>query len=185
MGGPKFKCLAFEDPEWNGFVEQWAPVAYRLILQALGPFDMEPGIEIVRMSDGMVAAGANASFDPSTGRVTLSWTMLRDPGMTLEKVTHEFVHASLRNFPDDIFYDEGYVDYSTWLLAHAPLWGEHRQAMIDSAAANIRMRRERAMLDQSDMDRKRWAGGLFAMLSKGPHLLAVLRQKKLEGNRTW
>jgi hypothetical protein len=57
--------------------------------------------------------------------------------------------------------------------------------MVDAAAFNIRMRRERAMLDLSDWDRKRWAGGLYAALSRGPFVIGSLRHKKSEGNYTW
>ena len=57
--------------------------------------------------------------------------------------------------------------------------------MIEAAAFNIQMRRERAMKDMSDWDRKRWAGGLFASLSRGPMIISSLRQKKMENNLTW
>lgn len=107
-------------------------------------------------------------------------------GITLEKLTHEMVHASLDGFPEgDPFYEEGQVDYSVWLLAHAPVWGEHRTAMIEAAAYNIKQRRERAMRDTSDYDRKRWAGGVFAAQCHGPYLIGRLRDRKAEGTWKW
>ena len=77
------------------------------------------------------------------------------------------------------------MDYSVWVMSHAPIWGEHRDSMIEAAEFNIKTRRERAMLDLSDWDRKRWAGGLYASLSRGPFVISSLRHKKAEGNYTW
>jgi hypothetical protein len=79
----------------------------------------------------------------------------------------------------------GVVDYSVWVMAHAPIWGQYQAAMLESAQANIRARLARAKLDQSDWDRKRWAGGLFASTVRGPWILATLRMKKQEGNYIW
>jgi hypothetical protein len=70
-------------------------------------------------------------------------------------------------------------------MAHAPVWGLHREDMIEAAALNIRTRRERALHDISDWDRKRWAGGLFASIAKGPYIIPGLRMRKFEGNYTW
>ena len=133
----------------------------------------------------MRAVGATASFNLSTGQIMLDSIIEGDPGKTLEKITHELIHGSLANFPDDPFYDEGYVDYTTWVLSHAPIWREHQAAMKVAAEYNISERRRRAFLDQNDYDRKRWAGGTFAMLARGPYIVSILRMKKLEGDFTW
>jgi hypothetical protein len=129
----------------------------------------------------------NASFDLMSGQIRLGTHMVDQPGATLEKLTHEMLHGALSQFPndDDGYYTEGYVDYSTWVLAHAPIWGEHRDAMIQAAADNIRNRRERALKTGNDYDRKRWSGGLFAMTAFGPYIISMLRQRKAEGNFTW
>jgi hypothetical protein len=180
-----FACRFF-NPEWNAFVEQWAPIIYDFVGHALGEYGREPLPEILQMPDGQHSAGATASFDPSTGQVRLCQSVEGKPGQTLEKLTHEFTHGSLALFPEgDPFYEEGAVDYSVWVMAHAPVWGEHRESMIEAAAFNIKMRRERAMLDLSDWDRKRWAGGLYFSISRGPFIIASLRHKKAEGNFTW
>jgi hypothetical protein len=108
------------------------------------------------------------------------------PGITLEKVTHELIHASLAAFPEgDPFYEEGFVDYSTWLMAHAPAWGIYSKAMVEAANFNIKCRRDRAIKTQTDYDAKRWAGGLYAATTFGPWVITRLRMKKLEGNFTW
>ncbi len=184
--GRTFVCRIFQ-PEWNSFVEAWAPIIYDFVGHALGPYGTEPQPEILKMADGMHSAGATASFDMLTGQVQLAGSVEGKPGQTLEKLTHEFTHGSLSRFPegDGPFYEEGFVDYSVWVMAHAPIWGDLREDMINAAAFNIAMRRDRAMLDQSDYDRKRWAGGLFASLARGPFIIGALRQKKLEGNFTW
>jgi hypothetical protein len=52
-------------------------------------------------------------------------------------------------------------------------------------ADNIRNRRDRALKTGSDYDRKRWAGGVYAMTMHGPFVVASLRMKKEEGNLTW
>ncbi len=133
----------------------------------------------------MVRTSATASF-AANGQVRLSATVAGSPGTILEKLTHEFTHGSLNDFPEgDPFYEEGYVDYSVWVMAHAPVWGEHREAMIQAAEYNIAQRRERALRLGSDYDRKRWAGGVYAMHALGPFIIASLRMKKLEGNLTW
>ncbi len=180
-----FTCQVFGGA-WDAFVEDWAPRIYTFVGQALGPFGVEPHSDILPLEDGMHAAGATASFSPDTGRICLCTSVEGKVGQTLEKLTHEMLHGSLDQFPEgDPFYEEGYVDYSTWVLAHAPVWGEHRDDMIKAAAFNIRVRRDRCLTDQSDYDRKRWAGGLFASLAKGPFIIAHLRQRKLEGNFSW
>jgi hypothetical protein len=171
--------------ESNAFVEAWAPRCYAFIKEALGPYQTEPLEEIGLVSDGLHASGANASF-ASNGRVALSTVVDGKPGMILEKLTHELTHASLSDFPEgDPFYEEGFVDFSVWVMSHAPFWGEHQAAMQESAARNIAIRRERAMLDQNDYDRKRWAGGLFASVSRGPYIVSTLRMKKEAGDLTW
>lgn len=181
----RFRCRIFGN-EWDAFVEKWAAISFDFVGHALGPFGKQPLPEILPLPDGQHSAGATASFDPSTGQVRLSSSVHGKPGQTLEKVTHELTHASLALFPEgDPFYEEGFVDYSVWVMAHAPVWGEHRAAMIDAAAFNIQMRRERAMKDMSDWDRKRWAGGLYANLSRGPFIIAALRHRKAENNFTW
>ncbi len=171
---------------WDGFVTSWAPVIYNFVGQALGPYGMDPLPEILPMSDGEHTAGATASFNPMTGQVRLSSSVENKGGQTLEKLTHEFTHGSLAKFPEgDAFYEEGFVDYSVWVMAHAPIWGHYRDEMIEAASFNIKMRRERAMLDLSDWDRKRWAGGLYASLSRGPMIISSLRLRKEENNFTW
>ena len=180
-----FTCRVFNSP-WDGFVETWAPIIYTFVGEALGPYGQEPAPVILPLREGDHASGATASFQPATGQVRLSTVVENLPGMTLEKLTHEFIHGSLAQFPEgDPFYEEGFVDYSTWYLAHAPVWGEHRQAMIDAAEYNIGQRRERAALGVSDWDRKRWAGGTYAAMFHGPWLVARLKMKKAEGDFTW
>lgn len=184
-GRRTFVCQ-FLSPEWNEFVEHWTPIIYDFVGHALGPYGREPLPEILKMPDGQHSAGATASFEPGSGQVRLCSSVDGKPGQTLEKLTHEFTHGSLALFPEgDPFYEEGAVDYSVWVMAHAPIWGKHRGDMIDAAAFNIRMRRERAMLDLSDWDRKRWAGGLYFALSRGPFVIGSFRHKKSEGNYTW
>ena len=184
--GPAFTCQVFDDPEWNAFVADWAPRIYTFVASALGPFAIEPAREIRKLDDGFHMAGATASFSPASGRICLATSISNNAGVTLEKLTHEMLHASLANFPEgDPFYEEGFVDFSTWILAHAPVWVGHREAMIQAAADNIRNRRERALKGGTDYDRKRWAGGLFASVHFGPHIITVLRQRKMEGNLTW
>jgi hypothetical protein len=181
----RFTCHIFGN-EWDQFVEQWAPKIYDFVGHALGPYGMDPLPEILPMPDGQHTAGATASFDPGTGQVRLSSSVGGKAGQTLEKLTHEFTHGSLAKFPEgDPFYEEGFVDYSVWVMAHAPVWEPYRQEMIEAAAFNIKTRRERAMLDLSDWDRKRWAGGLYASLSRGPFIISSLRHRKAENNFTW
>jgi hypothetical protein len=180
-----FVCR-FLSPEGNAFVEHWAPIIYDFLGHALGPYGKEPLPEILLMPDGQHSAGATASFDPNSGQVRLCTSVDGKPGQILEKMTHEFTHGSLALFPEgDPFYEEGFVDYSVWVMAHAPVWAEHREQMIEAAAFNIKMRRERAMLDLADWDRKRWAGGLYAALSRGPFIIGSLRHRKAEGNYSW
>ena len=183
----RFTSQVFEqgDP-WNGFIELWAPRIYNFLGNALGPFGKEPLPDIHMLPDGAHSAGATASFSPDSGQIHICQSVKDKPGQTLEKLTHEMTHASLAQFPEgDAFSEEGYVDYSVWVMAHAPVWEPYRDDMIKAASFNIEVRRERAMLDLSDWDRKRWAGGLFASLSKGPFIVASLRQRKLENNYTW
>jgi hypothetical protein len=180
-----FTCKVF-GPEWNSFVEAWAPRIHAFVEQALGEYGTEPRSEILPLPPGMHVAGATASFDMLSGQTRICKSVEGKPGQTLEKLTHEFTHGSLSKFPEgDPFYEEGFVDYTTWLIAHAPYWGEFRDDMIKSAAYNIAHRRDRALHDMSDYERKRWAGGLFASLARGPYILSGLRMKKGDGNFTW
>jgi len=181
----RFVCRAFQDPAWNAFTEEWASRAYVFVGHALGGFQTEPRPEIIAMHDGAHSGGANASFDLGSGQITLSSVLVGQPGVTLEKITHELTHGALAKFPDDVFYDEGTVDYAVWVMAHAPAWEPYRDAMIQAAAFNIEVRRDRALKAGSDWDRKRWAGGLHAHMAYGPHVIPRLRQKKLEGDFTW
>lgn len=182
----RFVCRAFKSAEWNQFTEEWASRSYVFVANAFGGYQKEPRTEIIPMHDGAHSAGANASFDPSTGQITLSSVLEGNPGCTLEKITHELTHAALADFPEDLgFHTEGYVDYSVWVMAHAPAWEPFRNQMIDSAAFNIETRRDRALRDGSDWDKQRWAGGLYANLAYGPYVIPRLRQKKAEGDFTW
>lgn len=181
-----FRCEAFQSPEWNAFTEAWAPRIYGFLVEALGPMGKEPQPLIRPMSAGHHMAWATASFQPDNGQICLSDSIEGLPGQTLEKLTHEMVHASLAQFPEgDPFYEEGFVDYSVWVMAHAPVWGPHREAMIDAAAYNIAQRRERAMKQLSDWDVKRWAGGMYANLCHGPFIISRLKMRKLEGTLEW
>jgi hypothetical protein len=104
----------------------------------------------------------------------------------LEKLCHELTHASLNDFPEgDPFYEESNADYSVWVMAHAPWWEPHRDAMVKAAAHNIAVRRDRAMRGLSDYDKKRWAGGVFCATAYGPWILSKLRMAKTEGNLQW
>lgn len=175
-------------PDWNSFIEHWAPISAAFVSEALAGFQLQPLPDISAVTDAAHAAGANASFNPSTGEVRLHPDVVEGKiGTTLEKLTHEFVHAALNDFPaeEDPFYTEGFVDYSVWVLAHSSIWGPHREAMKEAAKVNIANRRDRAMRDTSDYDRKRWAGGVFAEQAHGPWIVARLRHRKLEGNITW
>lgn len=182
----RFICKVFDDPTWNAFVEEWAPRIHVFVEQALGPYGTEPRPEILGLEPGMHAAGATASFDMISGQVRICKSVQGKPGQTLEKLTHEFTHGSLSQFPEgDPFYEESQVDFSTWILAHAPIWGPHREDMIAAAEFNIEHRRERAFTTGSDYDRKRWSGGVYAMFAYGPYLIGRLRNKKLAGDFSW
>lgn len=173
--------------DWDRVIESWATIAYSFVEQALGPYQKEPLREILAVSDGAHAAGANASFEPMTGRIRLCSSVVDGRmGTLLEKITHELLHASLNDFPEgDPFYEESYVDYSVWVMAHAPIWGSHRNEMVEAAAFNIECRRDRAFKTSTDYDRKRWAGGVFVNYAHGPWIVARLRQKKIDGDLTW
>jgi len=181
----KFTSRVFGNA-WDGFVEEWAPIILSFVEEALGPYGTRPLPTILKLSEGMHAAMATASFSLATGQVHLSDSTVGKPGQILEKLTHEFVHGSLAQFPEgDPFYEEGEVDYTTWCLAHAPVWKNHRESMIAAAELNIRLRRERAFTTGTDYDRKRWAGGMHAMMAYGPLIIGRLRNKKLAGDFTW
>lgn len=173
--------------DWDRFIEEWAARCYIFVAQALGPYQKEPLPEILPLSDGAHSSGANASFQTNNGQIRLSGSVVMGkPGITLEKITHELIHASLAAFPEgDPFYEEGFVDYSVWVMAHAPIWGQYRQDMIKAADFNIKCRRDRALRDLSDYDRKRWAGGLFCASMHGPWILAKLRMRKMQGDLHW
>jgi len=173
--------------EWDRFIEQWATISYTFVAHALGPYATEPLPTILPLTDGAHCSGANASFEPGSGQIRLSPSVVAGkPGITLEKITHELIHASLAAFPEgDPFYEEGFVDYSVWIMAHAPAWGIYGKAMIEAADFNIKCRRDRAMKTQTDYDAKRWAGGLFAATAFGPWVVTRLRMKKLAGDLTW
>lgn len=181
-----FRCAMFRDPAWNAFVEEWAPRIYSFVGSALVGFYVEPLPDILPVPDADHSAAVNASF-ASNGQIRLSSYMEGDPGVTLEKLTHEMIHAALAAFPEgDPFWEEGAsADYCTWLMAHSTYWEPHREAMIEAAANNIRNRRDRALKVQSDYDAKRWAGGLFASVAYGPYAIERLRHKKLTGDLTW
>jgi hypothetical protein len=183
---PKFKCR-FLSPEWNSFVETWAPKCYTFVSQALGGYQQEPQLEILEIPEAYHASGVNASFQPNNGQVRLVASIVEGrPGMTLEKLTHELTHAALASFPEgDAFYEESAVDYSVWVMSHAPVWGVYQKEMTEAAEFNIACRRDRAMKDTSDYDRKRWAGGLYCSLVHGPWIISRLKMRKDEGNFTW
>jgi hypothetical protein len=181
-----FTCQVFKDGSWNTFVELWAPRIYSFVRTALGPYAVNPHAFIEPIEDAFHIAGANASFSPGTGQICLATHMEGNPGVTLEKLTHEMIHASLAAFPDgDPFYEEGVADYTTWVMAHAECWDPYRDEMIKAAADNIRNRRERAMRTDSDYDKKRWAGGLYMSTAYGPYVVVRYRQRKLDNNLTW
>jgi hypothetical protein len=185
--GPTFTSRIC-DNAWDRFIEKWAGICYGFVGEALGHYGKEPLGTILTIPDGAHTAGANASFEPGSGQIRLSPSVVEGKaGITLEKLTHELTHASLHDFPDndDVFYTEGFVDYSVWVMAHAPIWGAYRREMIDAAAFNIACRRDRALKDLSDYDRKRWAGGLFCATMHGPWIIAKLKMRKLEGNLQW
>lgn len=184
--GKQFSCNICGN-EWDRFIEQWAGVCYAFVGEALGGYHTEPLPEILPLSAPAHTSGANASFDPMTGQVRLCPSIVEHkPGITLEKITHEFMHGALAGFPEgDPFMEEGYVDYSVWVMAHAPIWKPWGQAMVQAAAFNIACRRDRALRNLSDYDRKRWAGGLYASTAIGPWIVTYLKTRKMEGNLTW
>jgi hypothetical protein len=173
--------------DWDRFIENWASVCCAFVAEALGPYAREPLPTILTISDGAHSGGANASFEPGSGQIRLSPSIVEGkPGITLEKLTHELTHAALNDFPEgDPFYEEGFVDYSVWVMAHAPIWGVYGRPMIEAAAFNIKCRRDRALRDLSDYDRKRWAGGLFCSLMHGPWIISKLKLRKAEGDPRW
>lgn len=183
---PRFKCSILS-PEWNSFVETWAPKCYSFVSQALGGYPQEPKTEILAIPEGYHAAGVNASYQPDNGQIRLVASVVEgNPGAILEKLTHELTHAALANFPEgDAFYEEGFVDYSVWVMSHAPAWGIHQQAMQDAAEFNITCRRNRALQDTADYDRKRWAGGLYCSLVHGPWIIGRLKMRKDAGELIW
>lgn len=183
---PRFTSKICGTP-WDKFIEEWAPRCYAFVAHALGPYAKEPLPEILAITDAAHSGGVNASFQPNNGQIRLSASVVEgNPGLTLEKLTHELTHASLAAFPEgDPFYEEGYVDFSVWVMAHAPVWGEHQQSMIEAAAFNIECRRDRALRDLSDYDRKRWAGGLYCSLTWGPWIVTRLRMRKETGELSW
>ena len=184
--GTLFECRVCKDT-WDKFIEEAAYKCHVFLQECLGPFQKEPLPTILPVEDGFHASGANASFEPATGQIRLCADYVRGrPGTTLEKLCHEMVHASLNDFPEgDAFYEEGFADYSVWCIAHAPYWSKHRESMIQAAAHNIAMRRDKAMRNLSDYDRKRWAGGLFCSAVHGPWILSKLRMAKMEGILQW
>lgn len=183
----QFTSHVFEPGEpWNGFIELWAPRIYEFLGFALGPFGREPLPDIYAMPDGAHSSGATASFSPDSGQILLCQSVKDKPGQTLEKLCHEMTHGSLNDFPEgDAFYEEAQVDYSVWVMAHAPVWEPYRNSMIEAAAFNIKVRRERALKLHTDYDCKRWAGGIFASLAYGPFIIARLRAKKMAGDLNW
>jgi len=183
---PKFTSKICGSP-WDKFIEEWTPRCYAFVAQALGPYATEPKSEILAVSDVAHSGGANASFQPDNGQIRLSPSIVEGkPGITLEKLTHELTHASLAAFPEgDPFYEEGFVDYSVWVMAHAPVWGRFQKDMVSAAAFNIACRRDRALRDLSDYDRKRWAGGLFCSIMHGPWIVSRLKMRKADGELQW
>lgn len=183
---PKFRCT-FLSPNWNRFVEAWAPKCYTFVSQALSGYPQEPKTEILQIPEAYHASGVNASYQPDNGQIRLVASIVEgNPGVTLEKLTHELTHAALASFPEgDPFYEEGFVDYSVWIMAHAPIWGDHQKAMVEAAEFNIACRRDRALRDTSDYDRKRWAGGLYCSLTHGPWILSRLKLRKEAGEYVW
>lgn len=182
---PRFACQIFNS-SWDQFVELWAPRVYQFVEHALGPYATPPLPLILKMPDGQHSAGATASFAPATGQVRLASSVEGKAGQTLEKLCHEFIHGALAAFPDgDPFYEEAQVDLATWVCAHAPTWKPYSEEMISAAAFNIANRRDRALRSASDYDAKRYAGGIYAMLKYGPHIVSELRLKKAENNLRW
>lgn len=181
-----FRCQTF-GVEWNQFVENWAPKCYDFVAEALGGYQKEPLPEILAVSDAQHAAGVNAAFSPVSGQIWLHPSSAEGrAGTTLEKLTHELVHAALADFPEgDPFYEEGFVDYSVWVMAHAPFWGEHRESMIAAAEYNILARRERAIKTHAEYDAKRWAGAVYCSVAHGPWIIWKLREAKSEGRLRW
>lgn len=173
--------------EWDRFIEHWAGVCYLFVKEALGGYHIEPQRVILPLSEPSHSAGANASFSLLDGQVRLCPSVVEHkPGITLEKLTHEFTHGALAGFPEgDPFYEEGVVDYSVWVMAHAPVWKPWGRDMVEAAAFNIKCRRDRALKDLCDYDRKRWAGGLFCSTMHGPWIISKLKMRKLEGDLRW
>lgn len=173
--------------EWDRFIEKWAGVAYHFVSIALGGYHTEPLPEILPLTAPDHSAGANASFNVVTGQVMLCPSVVEHkPGITLEKLTHEFTHGALAGFPEgDPFYEEGFVDYSVWVMAHAPVWNPWGKAMVEAAAFNIKCRQDRALRDTCDYDRKRWAGGIFCSTMHGPWIISRLKMRKMEGDLRW
>lgn len=47
-----FRCEMYR-PEWNAFVEEWAPVVHSFLLAALGPYGREPQRTILAMPEAI------------------------------------------------------------------------------------------------------------------------------------
>ena len=183
----KFRTTIFGN-EWDQFVEEWAPRVYAFVEQALGDFPIEPLEEILAISPGHHSGGVNASFNPVTGQVRLCPSVVEGkPGATLEKLTHEFTHAALNDFPEGgSFHEEGAVDYSVWVMAHAPVWEPYRREMVHAAEYNIKCRKDRALGPGSNsFDIQRWCGGMWHMYAHGPWIVEKFRMKKIEKDFTW
>lgn len=164
-----FKSLVFSSPTANAFLERWAEVSYMAIHRVLGDFQTEPLAVLLPLEEFMKAEGATASFETGKGQIRISADIERQPGAILEKITHELIHGSLDKMPaGDEFFEEGFVDYSTFLMAHLPVWGRYGQAMKDAAIFNIQKRKPT----------RRWAGGFYASRKYGKNLLSHLREAK-------
>ena len=79
----RFSCNIF-GTEWDSFVETWATICYEFVAEALGPYGKEPAIEIGVVSDAAHTAGANASYAPWSGQISLCPSYVKNrPGTTL------------------------------------------------------------------------------------------------------
>ena len=180
------RCQVFT-PEWCTFVQDWASRIHPFVETLFGPYGTEPHTVIEALPVSAKAIGASASFDMSSGQITLCPSMEGDPGRTLEKLTHELLHGSFSDFPSvDPFYDEGFVDYTTLLLSSAPIYRDLGPAMQKSALGNIERRRQKGLAaGSSDYDRKRAMGAIFAKMAYGTQVVAHLRTQKMNRTFQW
>lgn len=173
--------------QWDLFIASWMNKSYIFVEQSLGAYQKQPKKHVLPLHDSKYTSGVNACYNPSDGQIRLSRLAVEgESGVTLEKITHELIHASLSDFPEgDPFYEEGAVDYMVLVMAHSPFWEPYRSAMVTAARRNLELRRDRALKTRTDYTAKRWYGACFMAETYGPWIVERFREKKLTGELVW